>query len=84
METHGGAAPLLNPRQAVDLSSLLGHVSTQDHLSQPYRGEADYWASHLVPTLDVGDVQVVGSLLENVAGSPWLPEPVWQWARSWV
>jgi hypothetical protein len=37
METHGGAAPLLNPRQAVD-----------------------------------------------VAGSPWLPEPVRQWARSWV
>jgi hypothetical protein len=24
----------------------------QIHLGQPYRSEADYWASHLGPTLD--------------------------------
>jgi hypothetical protein len=84
MEQDTGAAPLLSPRQTIDLASLLGHVSMHVHLGQPSHSEADYWASHLGPTLDVEDAQVIASLLEDVAGSPRLPEPVQQWARAWA
>jgi hypothetical protein len=29
-------------------------------------------------------VQSIAWLLEDVAGSPWLPEPIQQWARAWA
>jgi hypothetical protein len=63
---------------------VAGPLWPSSHLGTPYRGEADYWAGHLGLALDVDDVQVVASLLEDVAGSPWLPEPMQHWARAWV
>jgi hypothetical protein len=37
--------------------------------------EADYWASQVGFGLDGSDVHSIPSLLEDAAGSPWLPSP---------
>jgi hypothetical protein len=78
-------APLpLSSGQAVDLSNLLGMVSEQPRLGRPYCTEADYWATYIGPGLLADDARIVAALLEDVAGSPWLPDPIQQWARAWV
>jgi hypothetical protein len=76
--------PLLNPKQTADLARLLAAVSAQEHLGSGYRSEADYWASQVGPALDASDVHSIAALLDDVAGSPWLPEPMQQWARAWT
>ena len=76
--------PLLNARQATDLAGLLAAVSGQEHLGHEYRDDADYWAGQVDPGLAADDAQTIAWLLWDVAGSPWLPEPVEQWARSWA
>lgn len=76
--------PLLNRRQASDLTGLLAAVSVQTHLSHEYRDEADYWSGQVDPELAAEDAQTIAWLLWDVAGSSWLPEPVEQWARSWA
>jgi hypothetical protein len=78
------AEPLLNSKQATDLAGLLGTVSEQDRLGREYRDEADYWASQVDPRLAAEDARTIAWLLRDVAGSPWLPEPVGQWARAWA
>jgi hypothetical protein len=77
-------ASLLNPAQAADLASLLDAVGSQLHLASGYRNEADYWAGQVRFGLDASDVDSIALLLEDVAGSPWLPEPMQQWARAWT
>jgi hypothetical protein len=74
----------LNPRQTADLTSLLGVVSAQERLGSGHRNEADYWAGQICFGLDAGDMQVIVWLLEDVAGSPWLPDPLQQWAGAWA
>jgi hypothetical protein len=76
--------PLLNPKQTADLANLLAAISSLDHLGSGYRSEADYWASQVGSGLDRSDVHSIAWLLEDVAGSPWLSEPVQQWARAWT
>jgi len=76
--------PLLNPKQTADLANLLAAVSSQDRLGSGYRNEADYWAGQVNAGLDGSEVHSIASLLEDVAGSPWLPEPMQQWARAWT
>jgi hypothetical protein len=76
--------PLFNPKQAADLSNLLAAVSAEDHLGSGYRNEADYWASQVRPGLHASEVHHIALLLEDVAGSPWLSEPVQQWAKAWI
>jgi hypothetical protein len=75
---------LLNSAQASDLVGLLAVVSVQTHLGHEYREEADYWAGQVDPGLAAEDARSIGWLLQEVAGSPWLPRPMEQWARSWV
>jgi hypothetical protein len=75
---------LLNPKQTADLASLLSAVSSQARLGSGYRDQAGYWAGQVGPRLAAGDVQSIAWLLEDVAGSPWLPEPMQQWARAWA
>jgi hypothetical protein len=70
---------LLNPKQATDLASLLVAVSQQARLGPEYRDQADYWASQVEP-----GAQTIAGLLEDVAGSPWLPAHMEQWARAWA
>jgi hypothetical protein len=74
----------LNPRQTADLASLLGVVSAQERLGSDYRNEAGYWADQVGWGLDAGDMQLIAWLLEEVAGSPLLPDPVQQWAGAWA
>jgi hypothetical protein len=76
--------PLLNPEQAADLADLLAEVSAHDHLSSGYRNQAGYWASQVGPDLQPSDAWNIASLLEDVAGSPWLSRPMEQWARAWM
>jgi hypothetical protein len=76
--------PLLTALQASDLVGLLAAVSEQAHLGASYRDEAGCWASQVDPRLDAEDAQTIAWLLWDVAGSPWLPEPVEQWAKSWA
>jgi hypothetical protein len=76
--------PLLNSRQVTDLVGLLAAVSVEVHLGHEYRDEADYWAGQVDPGLAADDAETIAWLLWDVAGSPWLPEPVEQWARSWA
>jgi hypothetical protein len=75
---------LLNPKQSADLTSLLAAVSVQARLGSGYREEADYWAGQVGSGLDADDMQTIAWLLEDVAGSPWLPDPIGQWARAWA
>ena len=75
---------LLNSAQATDLVGLLGAVSEQTRLGREDRDEADYWASQVDPRLAAEDARTIAWLLRDVAGSPWLPEPMEQWARSWL
>ena len=75
---------LLGPKQTADLAGLLSAVSTQDHLSSSDRDQAGYWADQVRPGVDPDDMQIIASLLEDAAGSPWLPDPVQQWARAWA
>ncbi|HKO85273.1 MAG TPA: hypothetical protein VJ140_12115 [Actinomycetota bacterium] len=74
---------LLSSAQATDLVGLLAVVSVQTHLGHEYREEADYWAGQVDPGLAADDAQIIAWLLWDVAASPWLPEPVERWARSW-
>jgi hypothetical protein len=74
----------LTPRQAADLASLLAVVSAQERLGSGYRNEASYWADQVGWGLDAGDMQLVAWLLEDVAGSPLLPDPLQQWAGAWA
>ena len=76
--------PLLNSKQATDLVGLLAVVAVQTHLGHEYREEADYWAGHVDPGLAAEDAETIVWLLQEVAGSPWLPEPMEQWTRSWL
>jgi hypothetical protein len=39
---------------------------------------------HVDPGLAAEDAETIVWLLQEVAGSPWLPEPMEQWARSWL
>jgi hypothetical protein len=39
---------------------------------------------HVDPGLAAEDAETIVWLLQEVAGSPWLPRPMEQWARSWV
>jgi hypothetical protein len=39
---------------------------------------------HVDPGLAAEDAETIVWLLQEVAGSPWLPEPMEQCARSWV
>jgi hypothetical protein len=75
---------LLNPKQTDDLTSLLAAVSVQVRLGSGYREEADYWAGQVESSLAGADLQRIAWLLEDVAGSPWLPDPIQQWARTWT
>jgi hypothetical protein len=76
---------LLNPKQSADLTSLLAAVSVQARLGSGYREEADYWAGQVASgLLAADDMQTIAWLLEEVAGSPWLPDPIGQWARAWA
>jgi hypothetical protein len=78
------AEPLLDPKQATDLVGLLGTVSEQARLGREYRDEAGYWASQVDPRLAAEDARTIAWRLRDVAGSPWLPAPVEQWARAWA
>lgn len=75
---------LLDSKQTADLASLLGAVSAQDHLGSDYRDQAGYWAGQVDLGLDAGDMQIIAWLLEDVAGSPWMAEPLQQWASAWA
>jgi hypothetical protein len=75
---------LLDPKQTADLVSLLGAVSAQDHLGSGYRDQAGYWASQVGFGMDAGDMQTIAWLLEDVAGSPWMADPLQQWASAWA
>ncbi len=74
----------LDSRQTADLASLLGMVSAQERLGSGYRNEADYWAGQVGFGLDADAMQSVAWLLEDVAGSPWLPDPLEQRASVWA
>ena len=74
----------LDPRQTADLASLLGVVSVQERLGSGYRNEADYWAGQVGSGLDADAMQSIAWLLEDVASSPWLPDPLEQRASSWA
>ena len=76
--------PLLSPKQATDLVGLLAAVSEQTRLGREYRDEADYWASQVELELAAEDAQTIAGLLQDVAGSPWLPAHIEQWARAWA
>jgi hypothetical protein len=76
--------PLLNAKQATDLTVLLNAVSEQAPLGRAYRDEAGYWATHVAPGLDVEDAKTIAWLLEDVAGSRWLPGHLEQWVRAWA
>jgi hypothetical protein len=75
---------LLNPKQTTDLISLLATVSVQARLGSGHRGEADYWAGQIESGLDADDMQRIAWLLEDVAASPLLPDPIQQWAKAWT
>jgi len=75
---------LLNSKQTADLANLLEAVSSQVRLGSGYRSEAGYWAGQIGPGLKADDIQRIGWLLEDVAGSPWLPEAMQQWAKAWA
>lgn len=75
---------LLSAKQAADLAGLLAAVSEQPRLGRECRDEAGYWASQIDPGLDVHDARTITWLLEDVAASPWLPDPMEQWARAWA
>lgn len=75
---------LLDRKQTADLASLLDTISAQARLSSSYRFLAGYWASQVRPGLDPGDKQIVAWLLEDAADSPWLPDPIQQWASAWA
>src|SRR5829696_7738863 len=62
---------------------LLAAVSRQVRCGHEYRDEADYWTGQVDPGLAADDAQTIAWPLWDVAASPWLPEPVEQWARSW-
>jgi hypothetical protein len=66
---------LLSSAQATDLVGLLAVVSVQTHLGHEYREEADYWAGQVDPGLAADDARTIVWLLEEVAGSAWLPSP---------
>ena len=76
--------PLLSFTQATDLAGLLMAVSQQARLGPEYRDQADYWASQVEPELDADGAQTIAGLLEDVAGSPWLPAHMEQRARAWA
>jgi hypothetical protein len=38
---------------------------------------------HVDPGLAAEDAETIVWLLQEAAGSPWLPEPMEQWTRSW-
>jgi hypothetical protein len=76
--------PVLTPKQSADLTSLLAAVSVQRRLGSSYREEADYWAGQVGPDLAAEDLQRIAWLLEDVAGSLWLPNPIEQWATAWT
>jgi hypothetical protein len=76
--------PLLSSAQATDLVALLAVVSVHAHLGHEYRDEADYWAGQVDSGLDAENAETIAWLLQEVAGSPWLPEHMVWWARSWV
>ena len=65
---------LLSSAQATDLVGLLAVVSVQTHLGHEYREEADYWAGQVDPGLAADDARTIVWLLEEVAGSLWLPQ----------
>lgn len=74
----------LNRKQTADLTSLLAAVSVQARLGSGYREEADYWAGQVGSGLDADAMHSIAWLLEDVAGSPWLPDPLQQWASAWA
>jgi hypothetical protein len=76
--------PLLSLKQATDLAGLLTAVSQQARLGPEYRDQADYWASQIKPELDTDGAETIAGLLQDVAGSPWLPVHIEQWARAWA
>jgi hypothetical protein len=76
--------PLLSLKQATDLAGLLTAVSQQARLGPEYRDQADYWASQIKPELDTDGAETIAGLLQDVAGSPWLPAHIEQWARAWA
>jgi hypothetical protein len=77
--------PLLNaPDRPPNLAGLLAAVSGQEHLGHEYHNEADYWAGRVDPGLAADDARTIAWPLWDMAGSPWLPEPVEQWARTWA
>ncbi|HZD72014.1 MAG TPA: hypothetical protein VFA45_24795 [Actinomycetes bacterium] len=75
---------LLNAKQATDLAGLLRAVSAQPRLGRESRDEAGYWASQIEPGLEADDAQTIAWLLQDVAGSRWLPSHIEQWAKAWA
>jgi hypothetical protein len=75
---------LLSPEQASDLAGLLSAVSQQTRLGPGYRDQADYWAGQVEPGLDADGAQTIAGLLQDVAGSPWLPAHMERRARAWA
>jgi hypothetical protein len=51
---------------------------------QQYRHEAGYWAGQIQPGLGDDSAQTIAELLQDVAGSPWLPAHMEHWARAWT
>jgi hypothetical protein len=76
--------PSLNRKQTADLAGLLAAVSVQARLGSGYRNEAGYWAGQVGSGLNADALQSIAWLLEEVAGSPWLSEPLQQWASAWA
>ena len=75
---------LLSFKEVAELADLLEAVSKQALLGHLWCRDADYWAEQVRPELDVDDAETVGGLLDEVAGSPWLPGPMQQQARAWA
>jgi hypothetical protein len=78
--------PLLNAKQAADLASLLTAVRARSRLGHEHRDQAEYRSGQVrsIRGLAADDAQTIASLLEHVAGSPWLPLHVEQSARAWA
>jgi hypothetical protein len=74
---------LLSTNQVTTLANLLGAVSNESRLGRTWCDEADYWAGQVAPRLEDDDAQNIGWLLDDVAGSPWVSDPMRRRARGW-
>ncbi|HZC99687.1 MAG TPA: hypothetical protein VFA46_05705 [Actinomycetes bacterium] len=74
----------LTAEQVADLTDLLGTIATQSRFARTHRDDAAYWAEQIRSELDPDDAETIAWLLADVAGHPFLPEPLYERVHAWT